>query len=371
VWVNNAGVGVLGAFEAVPPDVFRGVIETNFFGCVHGARAVLPHFTAQDHGILINLASMLGKMAMPYYTAYAAAKFAVVGFGETLREELIGPVVDVVPIMPAAIDTPFFAHSANYTGRAVKPPRPVYDPDDVARAIVRAAYHPRREIFVGGAARAMSALHAMAPALYEQAARSLADFDHFQDREAGPTPGAVLAPVPSGTDIRGGWRAHSTTRTAPTRAVAIGAAIVLPAYLALRALRRAAAGGSAPEDLANLREDGAAADAEPPEQLLWWTAARNLAHGEPVDRDAGGSDGFHDGVADAALRIVVFHRQGPVVAGARRLQERRRIDGLDAEEVDHPDGHTRLCELVVSGQGLVQRHAGAHDDEAIIVTAAP
>jgi len=241
VWVNNAGVGVLGAFEAVPPDVFRGVIETNFFGCVHGARAVLPHFTAQDHGILINLASMLGKMAMPYYTAYAAAKFAVVGFGETLREELIGTGVDVVTIMPAAIDTPFFAHSANYTGRAVKPPRPVYDPDDVARAIVRAAYHPRREIFVGGAARAMSALHAMAPALYEQAARSLADFDHFQDREAGPTPGAVLAPVPSGTDIRGGWRAHSTTRTAPTRAVAIGAAIVLPAYLALRALRRAAA----------------------------------------------------------------------------------------------------------------------------------
>jgi short-subunit dehydrogenase len=241
VWVNNAGVGALGPFESVPPDVFRGVVETNFFGCVHGARAVLPHFTAQGHGTLINLASMLGKMAMPYYTAYAAAKFAVVGFGETLREELIGTGVDVVTIMPAAIDTPFFAHSANYTGRAVKPPRPVYDPDDVARAIVRAALRPRREIFVGGAARAMSALHAMAPALYEQAARSLADFDHFQDREAGPTPGAVLAPVPSGTDIRGGWRTHSTTRKAPTRAVAIGAAIVLPAYLALRALRRAAA----------------------------------------------------------------------------------------------------------------------------------
>ena len=241
VWVNNAGVGALGGFEAVPPDVFRGVIETNFFGCVHGTRAVLPHFTAQGHGVVINLASMLGKMAMPYYTAYAAAKFAVVGFGETLREELIGTGVDVVTIMPATIDTPFFEHSANYTGRAIKPPRPVYDPEEVARTIVRAAQRPRREIFVGGAARAMNVLHAMVPALYEQAARTMTDYDHFQDRTAGPTPGAVLAPMASDTDIRGGWRTPRDTRRPPTRVVAIGAAIVVPAYLALRALRRAAA----------------------------------------------------------------------------------------------------------------------------------
>ena len=244
VWVNNAGVGALGGFEALPPDVFRSVVETDFFGCVHGARAVLPHFTSRGHGVLINVASMLGKMAMPYYTAYAAAKFAVVGFGETLREELIGTGVDVVTIMPAAIDTPFFEHSANYTGRALKPPRPVYDPNDVASTIVRAAEHPRREIFVGGAARAMHALHTMMPALYEQLARTMADYDHFQDRSAAPTPGAVLAPVASGTDIRGGWRTRAGTparRYRPTRAVAIGTALALPAYLALRALRRAAA----------------------------------------------------------------------------------------------------------------------------------
>ena len=191
--------------------------------------------------MLINIASMLGKMAMPYYTAYAAAKFAVVGFSETLREELIGTGVEVVTVMPAAIDTPFFEHSANYTGRAVKPPRPIYDPEHVARSIVAAAYHPRREVFVGGAARAMNALHALAPTLYEQTARALTDFDHFQDRAAAPTPGAVLDPVPAGTGVRGGWRAPRESRRHPTRAVAIGTAIVLPAYLALRAMRRRAA----------------------------------------------------------------------------------------------------------------------------------
>jgi short-subunit dehydrogenase len=240
VWVNNAGVGALGAFEDLPPNVFRGVIETDFFGCVHGARAVLPHFVAQGHGVLINMASMLGKMAMPYYTPYAAAKFAVVGFGESLREELIGTGVDVVTVMPAAIDTPFFAHCANYTGRGVKPPRPVYDPDDVAAAIVGAARRPRREVFVGGAARAMNALHMLLPPpLYEQAARALTDFDHFQGGAASPTAGAVLDAVPFGTDIRGGWRAPRERQ--PTRAVALGTALVLPAYRALRALRRRAA----------------------------------------------------------------------------------------------------------------------------------
>src|SRR5262249_21736485 len=76
-----------------------------------------------------------------------------------------------------------------------------------AETIVRAAERPRREVFVGGAARAMNVLHAVLPALYEQAARSMTDYDHFQDRTAGPTPRAVLAPVASGTDVTGGWTA--------------------------------------------------------------------------------------------------------------------------------------------------------------------
>src|SRR5439155_1430453 len=121
-------------------------------------------------------------------------------------------------VMPAAIATPFFEHSANYTGRAVKPPRPIYDPEHVARSIVAAAYHPRREVFVGGAARAMNVLHALAPTLYEQTARALTDFDHFQDRAAAPTPGAVLNPVPAGTGVRGGWRAPRESRRHPTSA---------------------------------------------------------------------------------------------------------------------------------------------------------
>jgi NAD(P)-dependent dehydrogenase (short-subunit alcohol dehydrogenase family) len=50
IWVNNAGVYLLGSLEATPPEAFRQVLETNFFAYVHGARAVLPHFRNQGHG---------------------------------------------------------------------------------------------------------------------------------------------------------------------------------------------------------------------------------------------------------------------------------------------------------------------------------
>jgi short-subunit dehydrogenase len=238
VWVNNAGVGAVGDFEAIPSEVFRRVVDVDFFGYVHGARAAVAHFRAQGAGVIVNVASMVGKMAMPYYTPYVAAKFAVVGFSETLREELLGTGVDVVTIMPAAIDTPFFQHSANYTGRALKPPRPVYDPEQVAAAIVDATRRPRRERFVGGSARVMHALHLLAPALYERAARVMTDRGQFRDVPALPTPGSTLTPMSEGSALRGGWGATPARRR--RRRAAVGVALVVPALLAWRAARRAA-----------------------------------------------------------------------------------------------------------------------------------
>src|SRR4029450_8006111 len=70
IWVNNAGVYLLGPLEATPPEAFRQVLETNFFGYVHGARAVLPHFREQGHGVLINNASVYAHIAAPWLTAY-------------------------------------------------------------------------------------------------------------------------------------------------------------------------------------------------------------------------------------------------------------------------------------------------------------
>ncbi|HEY6864214.1 MAG TPA: SDR family NAD(P)-dependent oxidoreductase, partial [Burkholderiales bacterium] len=76
VWINNAGVALLGRVEEVPLADFRRVLDVNLFGYVHGARAALRRFRAQGRGVLINNASILGLAGWPYASAYVASKFA-------------------------------------------------------------------------------------------------------------------------------------------------------------------------------------------------------------------------------------------------------------------------------------------------------
>lgn len=75
IWVNNAGVLMMGRFEDLPLDAFRRVIETNFFGRVYGTRSALQHFRARGRGVVIDVNSVLGQLAQPYASAYIASKF--------------------------------------------------------------------------------------------------------------------------------------------------------------------------------------------------------------------------------------------------------------------------------------------------------
>jgi short-subunit dehydrogenase len=216
VWVNNAAVSLFARFEDAPADAFRRVIETNFFGYVHGARAVLPYFREQGRGILINLASMNGKFAAPYTSAYIATKFAIVGLSESLRMELQdAPEIRVCTILPASIDTPLFQHAANFTGRAVKPLEPIYAPEKVARAIVQCIQRPTREVFVGNAGRQMGLMHRFAPGMAEKMNARLVETNHFQDRAEKPSSGNLFEPMPQYNGISGGWKnGHGTGKTA-------------------------------------------------------------------------------------------------------------------------------------------------------------
>ena len=207
VWVNNAAVSMFARFEEAPLPAYRRVIETNLLGYVHGARAALPVFRDQGAGLLVNVSSMIGKAGMAYVSAYVASKFAIVGLSECLRQELLdAPDINVATVLPASIDTPLFQHAANYTGRAVKPLRPVYDAERVARAIVACAEDPPREVFAGTAGRMMAALHRVAPPLYERLTARQVERDHFQERPATPTDGNLFAPLPGWTGVSGDWR---------------------------------------------------------------------------------------------------------------------------------------------------------------------
>ena len=236
VWVNNAGVTLFARFEDAPARAYERVIETNLFGYVHGARAALRRFREQASGVLINNASINGRVGSPYASAYVASKWAVRGWSESLRQELRNADgIHVCVVLPASIDTPFFQHAANYTGRRVKPLSPVYDAGKVADAIVGLAERPRREVIVGGAGRLMSWQHTLAPALAERAFAAQVERDHFQDGGAPATEGNLFEPVGDGTGASGGWQARSTL---PLRRVAVASAVLVPAVAAAAWLRR-------------------------------------------------------------------------------------------------------------------------------------
>jgi short-subunit dehydrogenase len=211
VWINNAGIGLVGPFADVPMESHRQVIETNLFGTMNGTHAVLPHFLEQGSGTLITNISFGAWVAPPFAAAYAASKFGMEGFTQSLRMELLDwPDIHVCDVFPAVIDTPGYAHGGNYMGKELKPGSPILPPERVADAMVGLALHPRRGVSVGAMAPLTKFAHTIAPALTEAAmARGLRRYF----RRAAPAPythGALFRPVPQGTGASGGYREQAS-----------------------------------------------------------------------------------------------------------------------------------------------------------------
>ncbi|MFN8594021.1 MAG: SDR family oxidoreductase [Thermomicrobiales bacterium] len=168
-WVNGASVSVYGLVSDVTIEDLRRVIEVNLLGTIYGAKIALPYLK-ETQGTLINISSVLGKMAVPLQAPYTAAKHGVIGFTDALRLELDHEKTGVTAttILPSSINTPFFSHARSYLPVEPQPIPPVYPPELVAEAIVWAAAHPTREIVVGGAGKGMVQLAKLSPALVEK-----------------------------------------------------------------------------------------------------------------------------------------------------------------------------------------------------------
>lgn len=221
VWVNNAGIGLFGPFAGADLRSQRRVVETNLFGAMNGAAAVLPHFLERQRGVLITNVSIGGWVPVPFASAYTASKFGVRGFLAGLRQELAHlPRVHVCGVFPSGVDTPGYQHAANVSGAELRPARPLYSAEDVAAAIVSLAYHPRHELAVGWPARLARAAYAVAPRVTEAAAGR---FFRTYLRRARPAPragGNLFLPVSAGTAASGGWKKESGG--VPVAALSVG-----------------------------------------------------------------------------------------------------------------------------------------------------
>ena len=111
VVVNNACYGLVGPFEASTPEQVARQFETNVFGLMNVTREVLPHFRERRSGVLVNVASMGGRITFPLYSVYHGTKWAVEGFSESLAYELAPFGVRVKIVEPGPIRTDFYDRS--------------------------------------------------------------------------------------------------------------------------------------------------------------------------------------------------------------------------------------------------------------------
>ena len=210
VWINNAGSGSIGLFEEVPLAEHVKVIETDLLGTLYGSYVAMQQFKRQGNGILINVASIIGKVPSPYFASYAAAKHGIIGLSTAIRQELdVSNIkaIRVCTVMPMSMDTPFFEHAADHTGHQVVPIPPVYEPEQVIDTLVRLVTDPKDEVAVGGMGGTSSILlHNLFPGLTEHMMAKNTDMALKNADPAPDTSGSLQEPIAAGSGVTGGWK---------------------------------------------------------------------------------------------------------------------------------------------------------------------
>jgi NAD(P)-dependent dehydrogenase (short-subunit alcohol dehydrogenase family) len=168
VLVNNAGVAIASRFTEMPLEDFRRLMDVNFWGAVFACRAAVPQMRKQNGGgVILNISSIFGKRGMPFETAYCASKFALAGFSEALRAELMSENIDVCTIYPGAVETEIFDAAANSTGLEMPNYVPKFPARQMARLIVQTARFPQSEVVAAFDAQAINLANTFAPALVD------------------------------------------------------------------------------------------------------------------------------------------------------------------------------------------------------------
>jgi short-subunit dehydrogenase len=152
VWVNDAMAAVLAFVHETAAADFRRVTEVTYLGCVYGTMAALARMRARNRGVIVQVGSALSYRAIPLQASYCGAKFAIRGFTDALRTELMheGSGVRVTMVQLPGLNTPQFTWVRTTLRKQPQPVPPIFQPELAADAILPAVEHPRREVWLGG-----------------------------------------------------------------------------------------------------------------------------------------------------------------------------------------------------------------------------
>ena len=201
-WVNVAGTTIYGRLQEVSDADHQRLLQTNLWGVIFGSLEAVRHLRIAG-GVLINVGSIASDLAFPQQGMYCTSKHAIKGFTDALRMELIedGAPIDVVLVKPSSIDSPLPGRARNYMDREPRLPPPVYRPEVVASAILEAAVHPRRDVYVGISGPVLTTMKFLSPNAFDRLAPIVTALERRAESARNPA-GALHAPADDG-QVRG------------------------------------------------------------------------------------------------------------------------------------------------------------------------
>jgi NAD(P)-dependent dehydrogenase (short-subunit alcohol dehydrogenase family) len=213
VWVNVAMTSVFAPVREYIADEVRRTTDVTYHGSVYGMLAALRVMLPRDRGVIVNVGSALAYRSIPLQAAYCGAKHAMVGFTDALRCELIHDRsrVKVTVVHLPALNTPQFEQVRSKLDHQPQPVPPIYQPEVAARAIVRAAEHPRREYWIGAPTVAAIVGSRLIPGLLDRYLGRTGFSSQQTPEPADPgRPDNLWEPVPGDLGARGRFddRAH-------------------------------------------------------------------------------------------------------------------------------------------------------------------
>nr|WP_294840466.1 SDR family oxidoreductase [uncultured Methylotenera sp.] len=147
ILINNAAILDFIQFEDQSPERIAQMVHTNVTAPLQLTNALLPHFKASNQGQLVMIGSILGSLGFPHYATYCATKFAIHGFSQALRRELVETNIGVTYIAPRGINTPM--NDAVTLAMLAKTGGNIDEPEKVAAIIVKAIEQEKQEVFIG------------------------------------------------------------------------------------------------------------------------------------------------------------------------------------------------------------------------------
>ena len=150
-WINNAMATIYAPFHEIAAEDYKRATEVTYLGTVYGTMAALRRMRPHNTGIIIQVGSALAYRAIPLQSPYCGAKFAIRGFTDALRSELLHERsrIRVTMVHLPALNTPQFDWGKNQMPMRPQPMPPIFNPEMAAKAIFWASRHKRREVYVG------------------------------------------------------------------------------------------------------------------------------------------------------------------------------------------------------------------------------